>query len=157
LEQENVSLWISCSSVTDAIEDGEVMRTAQKTMRNMFKAVQFDSHVVAKLHEKDALMEYIYSVGLAFPESHRCTSVEQVETILDACSNHDVTKNRQKKFILKSIGVDDKARNQMMNLLPFAQDQDSRTRTYLRSLNICPERPFIVQQFISGPEYAPTR
>jgi catechol O-methyltransferase len=153
LEQENVNLWISCSSVTDTIEDGEVMRIAQKTMRNGFKAAQFDSHVVAKLHEKDALMDYIHNLGLAFPESHRCTSVGQVEKILHACSNDDVTKDRQKKFILKPIGLDDKARNQMMTLLPFAQDQASRTGTYLRSLNICPGRPFILQQFISGPEY----
>lgn len=155
LKRENVNLWISCSSVTDAVEDAEVLRIAQDTLSNGFQAVQFDSDIVTKLHEKDTLIEYIRSLGLVVPESHRCTSVEQVESILIAASNEDlaIKAHRQRKFILKPIGVDDKARAQMMTLLPIAHDTGSLTRSYLSSLKISRERPFVLQQFIKGSEF----
>jgi catechol O-methyltransferase len=152
LKKENVDLWISCSSVIDAVEDGEVMRTAQTVMGDGFKAVQFDSQVVAKLHEKDALMEHLRSLKLTVPISHRCASIGQVEKVLhDASVEEDETRDCPKRFILKPIGVDDKARAQMMNLLPL--EGDARTKSYLSTLNISSEKPFILQQFINGPEY----
>lgn len=152
LKKENVDLWISCSSVIDAVEDGEVMKAARTELGDGFKAVQFDSQVVAKLHEKDALVEYLQNFGLAVPESHRCESIEQVEKLLhDASAEADETRDRPKKFILKPIGVDDKARAQMMTLLPL--DGEARTRSYLSTLNISSEQPFILQQFINGLEY----
>ena len=154
LKFERVNLWISCSSVTDAIEDGEVMKIAQEMLGSNFKAVQFDRDAVEKLHEKDLLMDYLRSLGLAIPESHRCTSVGQVEQILSGVAAHDGSGDgSQKRFILKPIGVDDKARAQMMTLLPLARGGPAATSSYLESLNISPERPFQLQQFIQGPEY----
>ncbi|KAJ5319217.1 hypothetical protein MYU51_013625 [Penicillium brevicompactum] len=153
LKSERVDLWISCSSVIGAVEDGQVMKTAQKTLGDTFKVIQFDDEAVAKLHEKDALTDYIRSLGLVVPESHRCTSVPQVENILHDTSKQNEISNDSKRFILKPIGVDDKARAQMMTLLPFAQDQELDTASYLSSLNISPSNPFILQQFITGPEY----
>ncbi|KAJ6112274.1 hypothetical protein N7523_008335 [Penicillium sp. IBT 18751x] len=152
LKKENVDLWISCSSVIDAVEDGEVMETAQAVLGDGFKAVQFDSQVVAKLHEKDALVEYLRSLGSAVPESHRCASIGHVEKVLyDTSAGEDESGNCPKRFILKPIGVDDKARAQMMTLLPL--DGEARTRSYLSTLNISSENRFILQQFINGPEY----
>ena len=129
------------------------MKTAQKILGDDFKAVQFDDEAVSKLHEKDSLTEYIHSLGLQVPESHRCTSVSQVEAILHAASTKNKGSETPKRFILKPIGVDDRARAQMMTLLPFPRDQETETASYVSSLGISPSNPFILQQFISGPEY----
>jgi len=55
-----------------------------------------------------------------------------------------------KVFIMKSVGLDDSIRADM-TLLPFSQM--NRTRTHLVTLRPSPSRPFVLQQFISGPEY----
>ncbi|KAJ5490707.1 hypothetical protein N7539_002274 [Penicillium diatomitis] len=153
LKSEKVNLWISCSSVTDAIEDGEVLKTAQEMLGSSFKAVQFERDVVAKLHEKDLLIDYIRDLGLVIPESHRCTSVGQVEQLLGLSTRDGSGGRGEKRFILKPIGVDDKARAQMMTLLPLAHGGLAATSSYLKSLAISPERPFQLQQFINGSEY----
>ncbi|PYI14902.1 hypothetical protein BO99DRAFT_484870 [Aspergillus violaceofuscus CBS 115571] len=155
IRREDVHLWISCSSVVGAIEDGEVMRSAQKERRKRFHAVQFDSDVVNKLHEKDAFIEYIQNIGLLVPESHRCTSAAQVEDILTKSASRNGTekpKGGSKRFILKPIGVDDKARAQMMTRLPLSAGPKA-TASYLSTLNISSSNPYILQQYITGPEY----
>ena len=154
LKIEKVDLWVSCSSVVGAVEDGEVLRAAQKTMGVGFRAMQFPSEVVAKLHEKDALMDYLRGLGLQVPESHRCTSAAQVQGIIDTCSTELNSKGERKKlYILKPIGVDDRARSRMMTLLPFPPRERSDLEAYLSTLNISPSRPFLLQQYIHGPEY----
>jgi catechol O-methyltransferase len=154
IRKEKVDLWISCSSVDGAVEDGEVARRARGELGSTFEAVQFNSEVVEKLHEKDAFMEYIHSLGLPIPESHRCTSAKEVEDIL--CSSTNLNSNEKieagKRFILKPIGVDDKARSQMMTLLPLPEGREA-TLSYLSTLTISAENPYILQQYIKGSEY----
>ncbi|RDW76809.1 uncharacterized protein DSM5745_06801 [Aspergillus mulundensis] len=144
IRKEGVHLWISCSSVVGAVEDGEVMATARREFGCHFEAIQFDAGTVRKFHEKDAFMAYIAGLGLAVPESHRCTSVDEVERALD-------NAGEKKRFIMKPIGVNDKARGQMMTLLPLEAGRD--TSCYLRGLGISPSSPFILQQYIPGSEY----
>ncbi|KAJ4344642.1 uncharacterized protein N0V89_012386 [Didymosphaeria variabile] len=145
IKSEKVDLWISCSSVVAAVEDGEVVKLAERERGKGFHAVQFRGDVVERLHEKDQFIEYIRSLELPVPESHRCTSSDEVIKIL--------TKERQgsRKFILKPIGVDDRARANMMTLLPFDKRED--TVSYVKSLQISNENAFQVQQYISGAEY----
>lgn len=147
IKSENVDLWISCSSVVAAVEDGEVVRLAEKERGAGFQAVQFRSDVVERLHEKDQFIDYIASLDLRVPESHRCISSDEVIRIL--------TKERKegvdRKFILKPIGVDDRARANMMTILPFEKRDD--TVSYVKNLQISSKNPFQVQQFISGAEY----
>jgi hypothetical protein len=145
---EKVDLWISCSSVIAAVEDGQVVRLAKKQAHEQgrtFEAIQFNEDVVEKFHEKDRFIEYINSLGLTVPESHRCTTREEVLDILLR------QKNDGKKFLLKPINVDDLARAAMMTKLPFTTTED--TQTYVRNLSISPTNPFQLQQFIPGNEY----
>jgi catechol O-methyltransferase len=154
IRKEKVDLWISCSSVDGAVEDGEVANRAREELGPAFKAVQFDRKVVEKLHEKDAFMEYIHSLGLRIPESYRCTSAEEVEDKLASSTNLNSNEKIEagKRFILKPIGVDDKARSQMMTLLPLPEGREA-TSSYLSTLTISPENPYILQQYIKGSEY----
>ncbi|KAF2242814.1 hypothetical protein BU26DRAFT_543939 [Trematosphaeria pertusa] len=143
---QKVDLWISCSSVVAAVEDGEVVRLAERERGAAFKAVQFHDEVVGVLYEKDLFIEYIASLGLLVPESYRCTSAELVLSIL-----LNQQQDERKKFILKPIGVGDKARGNMMTLLPFPSPQD--TAAYVKSLDVSSSNPLQLQQFINGHEY----
>jgi hypothetical protein len=158
IQHEKVDLWISCSSVVAAVEDGQVVRLAEKAARNSnrrFEAIQFREDVVEKFHEKDRFIEYIDSLGLTTPESHRCTSPDQALDVLMRELHRTPTKSGRtvprRQFIMKPIGVDDKARNNMMTLLPFKTPDE--TAKYIRSLNISSQNPFQLQQFIKGKEY----
>ncbi|KAL4757718.1 uncharacterized protein BDW70DRAFT_171087 [Aspergillus foveolatus] len=146
MRKEEVRLWISCSSVVGAVEDGEVMEMAQTEFgKDCFKAVQFDSEIVRRFHEKDTFIEYIRSLELPVPESYRCTSVEEVEILLNQ------GREEGKRFILKPIGVNDKARGKMMTLLPL--DSEEATSSYLAALDISKSTPFLLQEYITGEEY----
>ncbi|KAF2832051.1 hypothetical protein CC86DRAFT_312790, partial [Ophiobolus disseminans] len=149
---ENVHLWISCSSVLAATEDGQVARLAQaaaKQRGRKFEAIQFTESIVEKLHEKDKFIDHIASLNLTIPESYRCTSPDEALKVLLRAFNDKNTAD--KKFLAKPIGVDDRARNAMMTLLPCSTRDE--TTTYVKSLNISKTNPFQLQQFISGAEY----
>lgn len=148
ITSESVDLWISCSSVVAAVEDGAVVRLAEEARGSAnFQAIQFREDVVAKFHEKDRFIDHVRSLGLQVPESHRCTSTAQV---LDVLLNKKYP-NDPKRWIMKPIGVDDRARNNMMTLLPFSSAQN--TRQYIHGLAVSPSNPFQLQEYISGAEY----
>lgn len=167
IQAEKVNLWISCSSVVAAVEDGRVVRLAEaqaKAQNRRFEAIQFREDVVEKFHEKDKFIDYIASLDLPTPESHRCTTPHSALDVLmrelhrtptKANSSSRKSKNPssapRKQFIMKPIGVDDKARNNMMTLLPFPSPD--ATTCYIRSLAISPASPFQLQQFIPGTEF----
>jgi catechol O-methyltransferase len=151
IKTERVDLWISCSSVIAAVEDGQVVKLAEQAMGTEFTAVQFREDVIAKLHEKDKFIEYVRSLDLLVPESHRCTSTTEVLDILLPPTYTAPDNTRRTKWIMKPIGVDDKARNSMMTLLPFTSPQ--KTRQYIKDLQVSPSNPFQLQQFIQGEEY----
>ncbi|KAF2854518.1 hypothetical protein T440DRAFT_441577 [Plenodomus tracheiphilus IPT5] len=165
IHSEKVNLWISCSSVVAAVEDGQVVRFAEKqaqTEGRRFEAIQFREDVVEKFHEKDKFIEYIESLDLTVPDSHRCTNPQEALDVLmrelhrtptkaNSTSSRTTKSSPRKQFIMKPIGVDDKARNNMMTLLPF-QTTEATTK-YIRSLGISKTNPFQLQQFIKGKEY----
>jgi hypothetical protein len=157
IQAEKVDLWISCSSVVAAVEDGQVVRLAKSAAKEQgraFEAIQFNEDVVEKFHEKDKFIDYIASLNLTIPESYRCTSPDEALNVLlrafDNEKNEEVEKT-EKQFILKPIGVDDRARNAMMTLLPFSTAD--QTTSYVKSLKISKTNPFQLQQFIRGREY----
>ncbi|KAH8731318.1 hypothetical protein GQ44DRAFT_804969 [Phaeosphaeriaceae sp. PMI808] len=154
IQFENVDLWISCSSVVAAVEDGQANG-------NIFEVIQFNEDIVEKFHGKDKFIDYIAALNLNTPESYRCTSTDTALNILLRAFNDEFEVNGGKidkkeivlgkQFILKPIGVDDRARNAMMTLLPFSTP--AQTKDYVHSLNISKENPFQLQQFIRGREY----
>ena len=153
IRHEAVDLWISCSSVIAAVEDGQVVRLAKDQAAKAgrrFEAIQFSEDEVERFHEKDKFIDYIASLDLPVPESHRCTSPDEALNVLLRTIEPD-TSTGSRKFIMKPIGVDDRARNAMMTLLPLSSPAE--TTSYIRGLNISPSNPFQLQQFIRGSEY----
>lgn len=141
IAKENVDLWISCSGVASAIEDGEAKEIIE--METNCKAIQFDIITTQTLHEKHSFMAYTQEIGLNTPETHTIISRNAVDRALRAAP-------RSRKYIMKTIGMNDQARGDM-TLLPM--DTNYATNRHLDQLKISPKDPWILQQFISGSEF----
>ncbi|KAK7976960.1 hypothetical protein PG988_004450 [Apiospora saccharicola] len=130
VKTDGVDLWVSCSGVASAAEDAVAKEAIER--RTKCRCVQFDLATTMRLHEKDQFMAETARLGLPCPETH--TGNEK--------------KKKQRKFILKPIGVDDANRGNM-TLLPLPTRPE--TETYLSRLPpITTANPWIVQQFIPG-------
>jgi hypothetical protein len=141
IKEERVDLWISCSGVMSAVEDGEAAQAVERFTK--CKAVQFGTSLTRTLHEKHSFIENTKSLGLNVPETKLVTSLEDAMEVLSSASN-------DKRYILKSVGVDDAVRGDL-TLLPFSSN--AATLKHLSKFNFGPSRPFVLQQFIQGPEY----
>ena len=142
VRKENVDLWVSCSGVASAVEDGMAKEMVEAV--STCKAVQFDVATTKRLHEKHSFIEYVKSVGLPVPETHTVTSKAAVLQLLDDAAISGT------KYIMKFIGTDDLVRGDM-TLLPLSSP--SLTKAHISRLGISEDRPWILQQYIDGPEY----
>lgn len=140
IKKEKVDLWVSCSGVASAVEDGEAKEVVERM--TLCKAVQFDVETTKTLHEKDSFIEHTSNIGLTVPETHAIRSIEEVEHALEAGNG--------KHFIMKPIGMDDKSRGDMTL---FPRPTAAETEKALAKMRISDEMPWIIQQYISGPEY----
>ncbi|OAP61698.1 hypothetical protein AYL99_03901 [Fonsecaea erecta] len=139
--REKVELWISCSGVASAVEDGMAKEVVEA--RTDCKAIQFDVKTTQTLHEKHSFMEHTKSIGLTIPETHEITSRAAVQNIL-----RNAPPGR--KYIMKTIGVDDSVRGDL-TLLP--KKTDLETSEHIARLKISVDSPWILQEFIKGKEY----
>lgn len=141
ISREKVDLWVSCSGVASAVEDGEAKEIVEK--RTSCRAVQFDVATTQTLHEKNTFIEQAKSFGLTVPDTH---TIKSVKAVWDALSNAPPGR----KYILKPIGMDDSARGDM-TLLP--KNTPEATEAHISRLKISEKSPWILQQFVKGNEY----
>ncbi|KEF51522.1 uncharacterized protein A1O9_12439 [Exophiala aquamarina CBS 119918] len=139
--KEKIEIWVSCSGVASATEDGIAKEIIE--VRTNCKAIQFDLKTTEMLHEKHSFIEHTRSLGLNVPETHEITSRSAVENLLR-------NSPEDRKFIMKTIRMDDSARADM-TLLPKATPQE--TSKHIAKLKISEKTPWILQQFIEGREY----
>ncbi|KAL9009260.1 MAG: hypothetical protein Q9173_005696 [Seirophora scorigena] len=140
VRREKVDLWVSCSGVASAVEDGQAKEVIER--RSSCRAIQFDAATTGMLHEKDTFMQETQRLGLHVPETHHVTSRDAVHKLLH--------QTKRRSYIMKSVGVDDAVRGNM-TLLP--RRTLSQTYDHVSQLPISSEKPFILQQFIKGKEY----
>ena len=141
ITQEKVDLWVSCSGVASAVEDGEAKEIVEA--RTSCKAIQFDVKTTQILHEKNSFIQHTESLGLTVPETHVITTPGAVMKILSNAP-------RDRRYIMKTIGVVDAVRADM-TLLPKSTSQ--ATAKHIARLPISEDIPWILQQYIDGPEY----
>lgn len=139
--REKIDLWVSCSGVASAVEDGEAQQVIEA--RTACRAIQFDVATTQMLHEKHTFIARAKKIGLTVPDTHTITSHDAVESALK-----DAPKGRS--YIMKPIGMDDSTRGDM-TLLPKATK--AQTTQHLAKLRISEKAPWILQQYIDGPEY----
>lgn len=141
IDKYNVDLWVSCSGVASAVEDGQAKELIEA--RTSCKAIQFNVNMTQTLHEKHTFIAYTEEIGLTVPETHTIINQPAIEAAL-----RNAPEDR--KFIMKPIGMDDAQRGDM-TLLPRASPKE--TSTHLSRFTISEKTPFILQQYIRGPEF----
>jgi hypothetical protein len=145
VKKEKVELWVSCSNMDSGIEDGEAAETVEKDTN--CKAIQFGLTLTEALHDKYSFIDNTRKLGLNVPETHLVTSETESLAVLYPEKPRSI---QGKRYIMKSVVVDDSNRANM-TLLPRPTLKE--TETHIKRLNPTPFHPFVVQQFISGPEY----
>ncbi|RSL97994.1 hypothetical protein CDV31_012791 [Fusarium ambrosium] len=147
-QKEGVDLWISVSDVNAAIQDAaakEILET-----RTSIKVIQFGVEDVRRLHEKDTFIEHTKTLGLTVPTTE---IVGGQEEIIDFLRRHEGLEYKPgaKRYLVKSVGVDDVSRFSMP-LLPLASEDATLAR--IDSIPFKSAKcSFIIQEFISGPEF----
>lgn len=142
IKKEKIDLWVSCSGVASAVEDGQAKETIER--ETFCRCVQYNVPTTQLLHEKHTFIDYVYSLGLTVPDTHTVTSKAAALKVLDDA------ERTGRKYILKFIGTDDAVRGDM-TLLPF--DMPSQTKPHVSRLDISEARPWILQQYINGSEF----
>lgn len=140
VKREHVDIWVSCSGVASAVEDGQAKEVIER--RSNCKAIQFDVATTSMLHEKDTFIQETQRLGLPVPETHNVTSRDAVHKVLHS--------PKRKSYIMKSVGVDDTVRGDM-TLLP--RRTLSETYNHVSQIPISSQKPWVLQQFIKGKEY----
>lgn len=148
IHAEGVNLWISVSDVNAAIEDAAVKEIIEA--HSGAKAVQFGVDDIRLYHEKDSFVQHTKDLGLTTPVTQ---VVENKSQVIDFLENHGGLELRPgaKQYLIKPVGVDDIARFDMP-LLPSATKEATLARIESVPLSTA-KCPFIIQQFITGPEY----
>ena len=140
IQKEKVDLWVSCSGVASAVSDGHAKELIET--HSPCRAIQFNVATTATLHEKHTFIEQTARLGLPVPETHNVSSRAAVHKVLNVPT--------KKKYILKSVGVDDANRGDM-TLLP--RRTMSETYSHIAAVPISPTKPWVLQQFVRGKEY----
>ncbi|RDW85626.1 hypothetical protein BP5796_03951 [Coleophoma crateriformis] len=156
VRREKIELWVSCSGVATAVEDGE---TAEVVSRETgCKVVQFGAGWTGVLHDKYSFIEHTARVGLTVPDTRLVTSIADAVEYLHPArrkyeEEHKKDQEREwggKRYILKPAGMEDSSRADM-TLLPLPTS--TQTTHHLKAINPSPSRPFVLQQFLTGQEF----
>ncbi|MCJ1322416.1 hypothetical protein MMC15_007764 [Xylographa vitiligo] len=139
IRKEKVDLWVSCSGVASAVEDGQAKEIIER--RSDCKAIQFNVKTTATLHEKHSFIQRTVDLGLPAPETYDVTTRTAI--------HHVLHKAPKKQYIMKSVGVDDAMRGGIR--LP--RRSVSETYNHLSRVPISKEKPWVLQQYIQGEEY----
>jgi catechol O-methyltransferase len=142
VQSERVDLWVSCSGVASAVEDGMAKEVLER--RSDCVCIQFDVPTTTMLHEKDTFIAETARLGLPVPETHNVTSRAAVHKVLNE------SPRTKKRYIMKSVGVDDSSRGNM-TVLP--KRTLSETYGHLSKIPIAADRPWVLQEFVRGKEY----
>lgn len=148
IKKENVELWVSCSGVASALDDGEAAEAIER--ETSCRAIQFGLTLTETLHEKHSFISHTRKIGLNVPATHLVTSETEAQAVLYPKKNSEFRTAPGTQYIMKSVGLDDSIRADM-TLLP--RSSMNETTRHIKRLNPTPFRPFVLQQYISGPEY----
>lgn len=142
VQTEGVDLWVSCSGVASAVEDGQAKEVLER--RSDCRCVQSGVPTTAMLHEKDTFITETARLGLPVPEMHNVTSRAAVHKVLNE------SPRTKKRYIMKSVGMDNKSQRNM-TVLP--RRTLSETYGHLSTIPIAEDKPWVLQEFVKGKEY----
>ncbi len=138
IKRENIDVYIPVTSPVASYYDS----VAKPVLSQYCEVFHVDADVCEMLDDKYTFSEKARQFGLSVPKSFKITSPEQV-------LNFDFSQ-QTRKYILKSIPYDSVNR---LNLTKLPCETPEQTEAFVRSLPISPEKPWIMQEFISGKEF----
>jgi hypothetical protein len=150
IKKEKVELWVSCSGVASALDDGEAAEAIEKETSCI--PIQFGLSLTETLHEKHSFISHTRKIGLNVPATHLVTSETEAQAVLypEKSRYGSPLTSPKRQYIMKSVGMDDSVRADM-TLLPRPTMKE--TVLHIKRLNPTPFRPFVLQQYVSGREY----
>lgn len=138
VKQEQVDVYVPVCSPVQSYYDS----LAKSTLSGACEVFHFDPDMTRMLDDKFAFAEAARAIDLSVPKSYLITNPQQV---LD----FDFS-NETRPYILKSIPYDSVRR---LDLTKLPCPTREETEAFVRSLPISKEKPWIMQEFISGQEY----
>jgi predicted ATP-grasp superfamily ATP-dependent carboligase len=137
-EAEKIDLFIPVAIFAVVYPSGMI----QHPLENYCEVFHYDAETTRMLDDKFAFAEKARSLSLSVPKSFKITAPEQV-------LNFDFSQEKY-QYILKSISYD-AVRRLDLTKLPCATPEEMAT--FVKSLPISEEKPWIMQEFIPGQEY----
>jgi hypothetical protein len=138
---ERIDAYIPACGVATTICDGLAKLALEAAG---VRVLTFDAPLARRLDKKDLFMGVCIELGLQVP----LTTV--MRSVKDVMAFDFGGKGKGKRFLMKPVGVDDRTRNDM-TLFPMADREAMRRR--LEELRMSEENPYILQEFVQGPEY----
>jgi predicted ATP-grasp superfamily ATP-dependent carboligase len=135
VKKNDIDLFVPVSSPVASYYDS----LAKKVLEPYCESIHLDPEVTKILDDKHAFCSKAHELGLSAPKVFRITDPQQ---ILEFDFKSDGSK-----YILKSIPYDSVLRLDLTKL-PFAGME-----SYVKSLPISAEKPWVMQEFIRGQEY----
>ena len=170
VQQEDIDLWVSCSGVASAVEDGQAMEILSR--RTNCKFIQFTAQDTAILHAKGSFIDKVKELGLPAPETHEVRSRDSVHKILHRSTSSTngtprtsseagpltvektrTTRRTSRQFILKSVDMDDSAREAAADMTILPRHTPSETYNFVANMKINEQKPWVLQQYVKGREY----
>ncbi len=137
VRRERVDVFVPVSSPAASVPDAR----ARKLLDGVCEVVHGDADTVEMLDDKASFARAAASLGLRVPDSHRITDPSQV-------LEFDFPAGRT--YILKRVAYNPVGR---LDLTPLSAATPERNASFVASLSISQDDPWILQEFISGHEY----
>jgi len=137
---QGVDLWVPVSGVASTIEDALLKSVIEE--ETGCRTFQPDPKTCELLHDKHKFIQAVREAGLKAPVTVLVESQEEVFNVLRG--RPDLT------FIVKCVELDDVSRADMTKL---PQPTPLETERFIHSLDISPQKRWVVQQFIRGNEF----
>jgi hypothetical protein len=138
VRKERVDVYVPVCSPVASYYDAR----SKHVLSTYCDVMHADPDMVQQLDDKYEFSVAAASLGLSVPDSYRITDPQQVV-------DFDF-RNREWKYILKSLAYDPVRR---LDLTELPRDTPRETATFVHSLPISEENPWIMQAFIPGQEY----
>ncbi|KAI5854852.1 catechol O-methyltransferase [Tricharina praecox] len=140
VKSQGVDLWLPVSGVASTIEDALLKAVIEKETN--CKVFQPDPKTCEILHDKYRFIQSVQDAGLTTPVTVLVESQDEVFGVL--LDHPDLT------FIVKCVELDDVSRADMTKL---PQPTPLETEKFVHSLDISPQKRWVVQQFVRGKEF----
>ena len=135
---EGVDVVVPVSSPASSVPEAE----AFAKLPDHVLVVHGAPATVARLDDKAEFAAMCAEAGLAVPDAHRVRSTDDVLAALAVAPPG-------RRYVLKSIAYDPVAR---LDLTPLPRPTVAETRAFVEAKGIGPDRPWVLQELLEGPE-----